>query len=263
MCGTCGCGKSEGVTVDNAPPLPDGRTVKPATDVREARRIKVEEDLLSRNNAVARINRRAFQACGTWVVNLMSSPGSGKTTLLVRTLSMLKDRVAMAVIEGDQQTSLDADRIRATGVAAVQVNTGKGCHLDADMVSRALERVPPPKDGLLFIENVGNLVCPAGFDLGEDCKVVVLSVTEGEDKPLKYPDMFAIADVVLVNKVDLAPHLDMDLALLRSNVARVNPRARILNVSARSGEGMDAWLAWLQERPARRAPDVKGLALRP
>jgi hydrogenase nickel incorporation protein HypB len=239
------------------------RMVAREDGAREARRIKVEEDLLSRNNDVARTNRRAFQACGTHVVNLMSSPGSGKTTLLVATLNALKGSTALAVIEGDQQTSLDADRIRATGVAAVQVNTGKGCHLDADMVSRALERVPPPRDGILFVENVGNLVCPASFDLGEDRKVVVLSVTEGEDKPLKYPDMFAVADLVVVNKVDLARHLETDFAALEGNVARVNPGVKVLRLSARTGEGMDAWLAWLKERPVARTPDVKGTALRP
>ena len=164
----------------------------------------------------------------------------------MRTLRAL-DRLPLAVIEGDQQTDLDARRIHATGVTALQINTGKGCHLDAAMIAKALERLPPPPHGLLFIENVGNLVCPAGFDLGEARKVVVVSVTEGEDKPLKYPDMFAAADLVLVNKVDLVPYLDFDLKELEANVERIRPGAPILRLSALTGEGFEPWLAWLRK----------------
>ena len=216
-----------------------------ANDVgRESRRIMVEEDILGRNNTLAAVNRRLLAHQGTFAVNMMSSPGSGKTTLLVRTLGALKGR-PVAVIEGDQQTDLDAKRIQATGVKAIQINTGKGCHLDAAMVGGALKQLPLNKGGLLFIENVGNLVCPASFDLGENRKVVVVSVTEGEDKPLKYPDMFAVADLVLVNKVDLLPHLEFDVKQLEANLERVRPGVMVLRVSARTGEGFDAWLSWL------------------
>lgn len=223
----------------------------------EVRRIAVEQDVMAKNDRAAELNRVRFAAENTFVVNLMSSPGSGKTTLLVRTLEALKGRgQKLAVIEGDQQTTLDADRIRATGVPAVQVNTGKGCHLDAEMIMRALAKQPAPVGGTLFIENVGNLVCPAGFDLGEGKKVVIASVTEGEEKPLKYPDMFAVADLVLVNKIDLVDALGFDLPALEKNVKRVNPKAALLKVSARSGAGFEAWLAWL-DASARQTPSVK------
>jgi hydrogenase nickel incorporation protein HypB len=187
-------------------------------------------------------------------LNLVSSPGSGKTTLLVRTLQALKGRWPLAVIEGDQETDNDAAKVRATGVPAVQVNTGKGCHLDARMVFRSFETLPIPKGGVLFIENVGNLVCPAGFDLGEAHKVVVASVTEGEDKPLKYPNMFAAADLMLVSKVDLLPHLRFDIDALIANARRVNPQIDVLQVSAQSGVGMDAWMEWIARELARTAP---------
>lgn len=185
--------------------------------------------------------------------NVVSSPGAGKTSLLVRAVSDLKPSRPVAVIEGDQQTSNDSERIRATGVPAIQINTGKGCHLDAAMVGEAYRRLPSMRGGLLFIENVGNLVCPAAFDLGEAHKVVVLSVTEGEDKPLKYPDMFAAADIMVLNKADLLPHLDFNTALCIGNALRVNPRLQTFTVSARSGEGMEALYAWLETSAARRA----------
>lgn len=221
----------------------------------EVRRIAVEQDVMAKNDRAADLNRVRFAAENTFVVNLMSSPGSGKTTLLVRTLEALKARgQKLAVIEGDQQTNLDADRIRATGVPAVQVNTGKGCHLDAEMILRALAKQPAPVGGTLFIENVGNLVCPAGFDLGEGKKVVIASVTEGEEKPLKYPDMFAVADLVLVNKIDLVDALGFDVPALEKNVKRVNPKATVLQVSARSGAGFEAWLSWLDSAARQVAP---------
>ena len=180
----------------------------------------------------------------------MSSPGSGKTSLLVRALETLGGRLPAAVIEGDQQTEFDAERIRATGVPALQINTGKGCHLDADMVARALPRLPLAERGLLLIENVGNLVCPAAFDLGEAHKVVILSVTEGEDKPLKYPDMFAAADLMLLNKADLLPYLSFDVERAIEYAHRVNPRLEVILTSATRGDGIDAWLAWIERERA-------------
>ncbi len=213
--------------------------------------VRIERDILSKNAEYAGANRARLKQRGIFALNLVSSPGSGKTSLLVRTIESLVSRHPIVVIEGDQQTSNDADRIRATGAPAVQVNTGKGCHLDAHMVGHALDELDPVRGSLLFIENVGNLVCPAAFDLGEAHKVVVLSVTEGEDKPLKYPDMFAAADLMLLNKSDLLPYLDFDLSACMANALRVNPGLQILTVSARTGEGVMAWLAWIEANAAR------------
>lgn len=212
----------------------------------QARLIQIEQDVLGHNDAIAQRNRARFAERGILALNFVSSPGSGKTTLLVRTIEALKDRASVHVIEGDQQTSFDADRIRATGVPALQVNTGKGCHLDAAMVETAVARLDVAETGLLFIENVGNLVCPAGFDLGEAHKVAVLSVTEGDDKPLKYPDMFAAATVMVLNKIDLLPHVDFDVARCLDFARRVNPEIKVIQVSARTGAGMDDWLAWIR-----------------
>ncbi len=209
------------------------------------RLIEIEADILSKNDRYAEANRASLASKGVLALNLVSSPGSGKTTLLCKTIEALGDQ-PLAVIEGDQQTQNDADRIRATGARAVQVNTGKGCHLDGHMVGHALEHLDLDPGAMLFIENVGNLVCPAAFDLGEDGKVAILSVTEGEDKPLKYPDMFTAARLAILNKIDLAPHCDVDLDLYEANLRRVNPEIEILRVSARTGEGMDAWIAWLR-----------------
>ena len=214
--------------------------------VEQGRLVQLEIDILAKNNDFAARNRRWFAAHGVQALNLVSSPGSGKTTLLCATIRRLAGERALAVIEGDQQTANDAERIRTTGAPAVQINTGKGCHLDADMIARALPRLPLDPGTLLFIENVGNLVCPAAFDLGEAAKVAILSVTEGEDKPLKYPDIFAAASLVLLNKSDLLPHLDFDLEYALDCLRRVNPRAPVLSVSAKTGEGLDAWLAWLR-----------------
>lgn len=216
----------------------------------QARVVQIERDILATNDNHAADNRARFAAAGTFVLNLVSSPGSGKTTLLVKTITDLKDQSPIAVIEGDQQTANDAQRIRATGAPAIQINTGKGCHLDAHMVGHALDQLPPAQGGLLFIENVGNLVCPAAFDLGEAHKVVVLSITEGEDKPLKYPHMFAASDLLLLNKIDLLPHLDFDLAATIEYARRVNPKIEVLTVSAKSGEGMPAFYAWIAKRAA-------------
>ncbi len=214
----------------------------------QSRILRIERDILSKNDAYARDNRAFFAAKNVLALNLVSSPGSGKTTLLVRTIEALQKRVPVAVIEGDQQTSNDAERIRATGAPAIQINTGKGCHLDAHMVGHALEALDLPMGGVLFIENVGNLVCPAAFDLGEAHKIVVLSVTEGEDKPLKYPDMFAAADLMLLNKADLLPHLSFDVGACLANALKVNPHIQTLIVSAQTGEGMAALYAWIEAR---------------
>lgn len=216
-----------------------------APGLSQARMVSIERGILARNDAYAAANRKRLAERGIFAVNLVSSPGSGKTTLLVKTIEALQGRAQVAVIEGDQQTSMDADRIRATGAPAIQVNTGKGCHLDAHMVGHAIERLNLSDDSLLMIENVGNLVCPAGFDLGEAHKVVILSVTEGEDKPLKYPDMFHAASLMLLNKVDLLPHLAFDVARCVEYARRVNPRLEVLELSASSGQGMQAWLDWL------------------
>jgi hydrogenase nickel incorporation protein HypB len=217
----------------------------------QTRLIEIETGILSKNDAIAARNRRALKDLGVYAVNLVSSPGSGKTTLLCETIRRL-GQMPLAVIEGDQQTSNDADRIRATGAPAIQVNTGKGCHLDANMVGQAMDRLTLAAGSLLFIENVGNLVCPAAFDLGEDAKVAILSVTEGEDKPLKYPDMFTAARIAILNKTDLAPYCDADLDLCEANLRRVNPKIEVLRLSARTGEGMDLWLGWLRSRLAEK-----------
>ena len=221
-----------------------------APGMTQARMVQIEQDILGKNNGYAARNRERLAERGIFALNLVSSPGSGKTTLLCRSIDMLKGRLPVAVIEGDQQTSQDAERIRSTGAPAIQINTGKGCHLDAAMVGHALDKLAPKIDSLLMIENVGNLVCPAAFDLGEAHKVVILSVTEGEDKPIKYPDMFAAADLMLLNKCDLLPYLSFNVKLAINYAQRVNPGLRVIQVSATSGEGMEEWLAWLEEGAA-------------
>ena len=212
--------------------------------------ITLEQAVLAENDRIAMRNRGWFEGRGVLALNLVSSPGAGKTTLLERTIRELAGRVEIAVIEGDQMTTNDAERIRAAGARAIQINTGAGCHLEADMVARAVETLDPPAGSILMIENVGNLVCPAMFDLGERMKVAVISTTEGEDKPLKYPHMFRAAQVVLLNKMDLAPHVDFDKARCVENIGSVNPAARIMPLSARSGEGMADWLDFLLDRQA-------------
>ncbi|WP_257166927.1 hydrogenase nickel incorporation protein HypB [Bradyrhizobium sp. SRS-191] len=220
--------------------------------------IQIERDILGKNNRLAAENRARFAAHDVLAFNFVSSPGAGKTSLLVRAVSELKQSHPVAVIEGDQQTSNDAERIRATGVPAIQINTGKGCHLDAAMVGEAYGRLPPLRGGLLFIENVGNLVCPAAFDLGEACKIVVFSTTEGEDKPLKYPDMFAASSLMLINKIDLAPVLDFDLAQTIEYARRVNPKIEVLTISAKTGEGFSAFYAWIRKQADRVKASAMG-----
>lgn len=214
---------------------------------RGQRLIELEDRILAKNDAYAARNRLRLGDGGVFAINLLAAPGAGKTTLLVETLKALGGRVPAAVIEGDQQTQNDAERIRATDTPAVQINTGKGCHLDAHMVGHALEELSLPAGSLLFIENVGNLVCPAAFDLGETRRVTLISVTEGEDKPLKYPNIFETADLVVLTKVDLVPHLDVDVATIERNIARINPTAPILHSSSRGTPGLAAWLGWLAE----------------
>jgi len=269
MCTVCGCGEGETRIValghdhnhghdhqshDHDHHHPDGYTHDygrgparaHAPGLSQARMVKIETDILGKNNEYAAANRRWFGEHGILALNLVSSPGSGKTTLLTRTLDDLKAEFELSVIEGDQQTANDAERIRETGVRAVQINTGKGCHLDGHMVGHALESLKPADDSVLFIENVGNLVCPAAFDLGEAHKVAILSVAEGEDKPVKYPDMFHAADLMVLNKIDLLPYLRFDVDLCIENARRVNPGIRVLQVSAVSGAGMQDWYRWLR-----------------
>lgn len=212
----------------------------------QSRMVEIEQNILGKNDEYANENRGFFTDKGILSLNLVSSPGSGKTTLLTKTITDLKDELSLSVIEGDQQTANDAERIRATGVPALQINTGKGCHLDAHMIGHAMEKMTPEDGGVLFIENVGNLVCPAAFDLGEAHKVAILSVTEGEDKPLKYPDMFHAADIMILNKIDLLPYLDFDVDKCIEYARRVNPSIQVLQVSATSGEGMDNWYQWIK-----------------
>ena len=219
-----------------------------APGMSQGRMVQSQRDILGKNNEYASHNRSYFQEKGIFTLNLVSSPGSGKTTLLTRSIEDLKARHRVSVIEGDQQTANDAERIRETGVKALQINTGKGCHLDAHMVGHAVESLNPEEKSLLFIENVGNLVCPAAFDLGEAHKVAILSVTEGEDKPLKYPDMFHAADLMILNKTDLLPYLDFDVEKCIEYAKRVNPDIEVLQLSARSGEGMQAWYQWIESR---------------
>ena len=211
----------------------------------QARMVQVEQDILSKNDMYAAANRRWFAVQGVLALNLVSSPGSGKTTLLTKTIEALAPELKLSVIEGDQQTDHDAARIRKTGVRALQINTGKGCHLDGHMIGHAIDELEPEPGSVLFIENVGNLVCPAAFDLGEAHKVVILSVTEGDDKPLKYPDMFHAADLVLLNKVDLLPYVEFEVDRCIEYAGRIKPGVKVLRVSATTGEGMEQWCRWV------------------
>jgi len=271
MCSVCGCGEGQ-VKIENTqdPDKKDGHAHHHHHDhhhdhdhghhhhygqgpahahapgLSQSRMVQIETDILAKNNEYAAANRRFFSQQGILALNLVSSPGSGKTTLLTRTIQDLKDDLDLSVIEGDQQTANDAERIRQTGVPAIQINTGKGCHLDGHMVGHALENLAPNKESVLFIENVGNLVCPAGFDLGEAHKVAILSVTEGEDKPIKYPDMFFAADLMILNKIDLLPYLDFDVDKCIEYALRVNPKIKILQVSATTGAGMESWYQWIR-----------------
>ena len=264
MCTVCGCGEGETSIEDHHHGHDpghehhhhhaDGHTHDygqgpghaHAPGLSQARMVQIEQDILGKNNQYAGANRLWLNGHGILALNLVSSPGSGKTTLLTRTIGALGDKLKLCVIEGDQQTANDAQRIRETGVNALQINTGKGCHLDAHMVGHAIQTLKPEDGSVLFIENVGNLVCPAAFDLGEAHKVVILSVTEGEDKPIKYADMFHAADLMLLNKIDLLPHLEFDTDKCVEYAKRVNPGIKVLQVSATTGEGMEPWYRWIQ-----------------
>ena len=216
----------------------------------ESRMIHLEKDILHENALLASRNRGYLDAKGILAINLVSSPGSGKTMLLERTLTDLKEELSFSVIEGDQQSTVDADRIEATGTKAVQINTGKGCHLDAHMVLHAIQEIKPLENSLLFIENVGNLVCPSMFDLGENERVVIISVTEGDDKPLKYPDMFHTSGICIINKIDLLPYVPFDCDKLIENAKKINPNLIFFRVSCTTGEGLNSWYDWLRERSA-------------
>ena len=248
MCGTCGCGNHHHHEHDhhNHEHHHD-HSHEHDHSHDDSRIIAIEQDILQRNNLLAERNRGYFEAKNIFCLNLMSSPGSGKTTLLEETIRQLRDEKSVYVIEGDQQTSNDADRIAALNISVYQVNTGTGCHLDASMINHALKHLNPEANSLLFIENVGNLVCPAMFDLGEAEKVVIVSTTEGDDKPLKYPFMFKEASVCIINKTDLAPYLNTSIDTLRDNCLKVNPNLKIFEMSALKNIGMEEWCKWLKK----------------
>jgi hydrogenase nickel incorporation protein HypB len=248
MCGHCGCGEQEHVHADGTrhSHAHHHETHHHHEHDHATTLVELQTRVLAKNDALAARNRAWFAGREILAVNLVSSPGAGKTTLLERTIHDLRGQHGIGVLEGDQATTLDGDRIRAAGAPVVQVNTGTGCHLEADMVTRGLGELRPPARTIVMIENVGNLVCPAMFDLGERAKVVILSVTEGEDKPLKYPHMFRAASLMLINKIDLLPHVDFDVARVTASAREVNPAISILCLSARTGEGMEQWYDWLR-----------------
>ncbi len=240
MCATCGCDShSHSHSHDHNHDHDHSHTKKV---------VDVETDILYENNLLAQRNRGYFEAKNILALNLVSSPGSGKTSLLERTLTDLKGQESFYVVEGDQQTTNDADRIHATGTKVVQINTGKGCHLDAHMVMHAVQGMKPVENSIMFIENVGNLVCPAMFDLGEKERVVIMSVTEGEDKPLKYPDMFHSSTICIINKIDLLPYVPFNLEKAKENALKVNHKLEIIEVSCTTGQGLQDWYTWLRSK---------------
>lgn len=251
MCSFCGCGHAAINTNENIDyhdhKLTDDHHHhhSHAAGIAQAHLIQIEKNIFSKNNLYASANRKFLTEHQIHTINLLSSPGSGKTSLLINTIEQLKLQQKIAVIEGDQQTSYDADRIRNTGVPVIQINTGKGCHLDAHMVGHAIEQLNLSDNSLLMIENVGNLICPTAFDLGENYKVVILSVTEGEDKPLKYPDAFYTAQLMILNKIDLLPYISFDVNRCLDYARRINPELEIIQLSALTGAGMATWLSWL------------------
>ena len=247
MCTTCGCSGHTEIEHKHADPAD-----KLQSESLDTRLIEVERNLLEKNDQFADMNRQHFAAHGVSAFNLVSSPGAGKTTLLVKTIEALREEAGVMVIEGDQQTDQDAKRILETGAPAIQINTGKGCHLEAQAIDLAFKQLPHADGGYLFIENVGNLVCPAAFDLGEQAKVLLLSVTEGEDKPIKYPDMFRASDCLLITKTDLLPYLDFDLDRCLEYARRINPQIEVFLVSTKTGEGFNDWLNWLKAWQTRR-----------
>lgn len=250
MCATCGCNSNDPAMITNPNELSVNHTHEHHHEhfAREKTVIDLERDVLEKNNLTAQRLRGYFEAKNIFAVNLVSSPGSGKTTLLEKTLAQLKQDFPCAVIEGDQQTSFDAQRIHALGVPVVQINTGKGCHLDAEMIYKAVHQMNLADGSILFIENVGNLVCPAMFDLGESARVVIMSVTEGDDKPAKYPDMFHSSNLCIINKIDLLPYVNFNLERCKDFLQRVTHRIESIEVSATQGNGLGAWTEWLVQR---------------
>ncbi len=265
MCDTCGCGQPDDVVTILKPgeitdhhhhlhPHPHAHDHDHTHDHAHehahthGREIAVELDVMQKNNMLAERNRGYFDAKNIIALNLVSSPGSGKTSLLEKTISELKNNISIAVIEGDQQTFQDADRIDALNTPVIQVNTGNGCHLDANMINQAVKKLNLSERTLLMIENVGNLVCPALFDLGEAGKVVIISVTEGDDKPIKYPTMFEMSDICIINKIDLLPYVDFDVDRCKNFALKVNPGLKFFTLSAKTGEGFEQWLRWLKEQ---------------
>ncbi|MEH1808321.1 hydrogenase nickel incorporation protein HypB [Nostoc sp.] len=269
MCVTCGCSDDGEIKITNLETdkgehnhthtLPDGTVITHShshdTHIEAPQihakihntTISLEQDILAKNNLLAAQNRGWFKGRNILALNLMSSPGAGKTTLLTRTINDLKHQLSISVIEGDQETANDAKKIKETGSKVIQINTGTGCHLDASMIDRGLQQLNPPLNSVVMIENVGNLVCPALFDLGEQAKVVILSVTEGEDKPIKYPHMFRASDVMIITKIDLLPYVDFDVQKCIEYAVQVNPKIQIFQVSATTGVGLDNWYKWVTE----------------
>jgi hydrogenase nickel incorporation protein HypB len=246
MCATCGCETAgQGISESNSHSHNHDEQ-HGHSHTHQKTVIDVEKDILYENNLLAARNRGYFEAKNILAINLVSSPGSGKTTLLERTLTDLKDQIKFLVIEGDQQTSHDAERIHATGTIAVQINTGKGCHLDAHMILHALQGMKPEENSILFIENVGNLVCPAMFDLGESERIVIMSVTEGDDKPVKYPDMFRSSTLCVINKTDLLPYVSFNMQKAKEYLHTVNPNLAVIEASCTTGQGLDIWYDWLR-----------------
>lgn len=254
MCGTCGCGEDNHVTYTKP-----GSKDHTHTHVHDhgnehnhthdhTHEIQLEIDVLSKNNMLAERNRGYFEALKIKAFNLVSSPGSGKTSLLERTIKDLKDTLDFYIIEGDQQTMHDADRINEAGAPVIQVNTGNGCHLDAHMINHATKDLSPKENSILFIENVGNLVCPSLFDLGESKRIVIISTTEGDDKPIKYPTMFETSQLCVINKTDLLPYVDFDMKKAKSYAKQVNPKLEFIELSVKSGEGMEKWYEWLKSQ---------------
>ncbi|KTC86564.1 hydrogenase nickel incorporation protein HypB [Legionella brunensis] len=244
MCGLCGCSEEDNLSHHNS----ESTLIAHHHHHASSKMVQVEQDLLSKNDQFALANRHTFLKNKIIAINLMSSPGSGKTTLLVRTISDLKNQISIAVVVGDQQTDYDAEKIKSTGAQAIQINTGKVCHLDAHMVGHSLETLVLQEGNILFIENVGNLVCPALFDLGETYRIVILSVTEGDNKPLKYPEMFRKADLLILTKTDLLPYVEFDVYKCLDYARRINPSVEACSLSARTGEGLMSWYEWLAMR---------------
>ncbi|GMT49945.1 MAG: hydrogenase accessory protein HypB [bacterium] len=248
MCDTCGCNQPSDAVTIQIPGHKHEHNHSHHDDAHSGKILTIEQDILTKNNLIAERNREYFKTKGILALNLMSSPGAGKTTLLERTITDLKKEMNFCIIEGDQQTFNDANRIQAVGAPVVQINTGKGCHLDAEMISKAVIKLNPSEKSVLIIENVGNLVCPALFDLGESERIVIISVTEGDDKPIKYPNIFDAADICVINKIDLLPYVDFNLNQCKHYALQVNHHLELFDLSVKTGDGMENWYKWLKEK---------------